>query len=321
FTIHKLNDPKPGSEGRALALGMMDGVHLGHKELIKKAAIYAKENNLILCAMTFAEPPIRWTDPSKKIELITSLEERLWLFKSLGVEEALVFNFAEISKLQPDEYLQEVIKKLLNVKYVSCGENHRFGQKQKGNNELLKKWSEDNKVEVEIVSTIKTSEGKTVSSSLVREFLRAGNLKEASELLGHNYFIYQPLVSGRQIGTELGFPTLNFEYSIAELGRVQLPFGVYAAKVELKTKDGQDQKVLAAVNLGVAPTTNRSEGMPLVEAHLLGGNIEGLVMPSVGELVRVELLGFVRAEKKFESFEELKHQIAKDCKQIIGLNS
>lgn len=344
FSVYNLKENPPSEkenkkDGRALALGMMDGVHLGHKELIKKAAIYAGDNNLTLCAMTFLEPPIKWTDPSKKIELITSLKERFLLFKSLGVEEALVFNFEEVSTLEPEEYLEDVIKKELNVKYLSCGQNHRFGQKQKGNNQFLQQWTKSSGIHLEIVSTVQTEKQITVSSSLVRNSLKTGDLKEASKLLGHDFFIYQPLVTGKKIGTQLGFPTLNFEYNISsskvssgqakedllikdseELTtellncRVQLPFGVYAAKVEI-----QGQKMLAAVNLGIAPTVyhpsiNRPQANPLLEAHLL--SIDDLQLPSVGEFVKVELLEFLRPEKKFSDLSSLKEQIQKDCDKI-----
>jgi len=303
-------DPKRKSRmGRAIALGMFDGVHLGHQALLKDVKTYADEHQLKACAITFREAPIKWTAPQTQIQLITSLEERLLLFQDCGIDEVIVFEFPELVRLEAKHYLHNILKDQLDTRFVTCGINHRFGRKQEGDFKFLSNWANENNVACRVFQPIKDKEDKVVSSSLIRQTLREGRLKEAIALLGYPVLCYQPLQQGQQQGRKLGYPTLNFSYPA---DKVSLPIGVYAAKTELN-----GSWFASAVNLGFAPTARQQMETPILESHIL--DFEPLMMPKVGDWIKIQLIEFIRPEKKFASLEDLKMQIAQDCDLVKRL--
>ncbi|MDJ0625273.1 MAG: riboflavin biosynthesis protein RibF [Candidatus Caenarcaniphilales bacterium] len=292
-------------QARAIALGMMDGVHLGHQKLIESVVEFSHLNNFIPCAMTFREPPIKWISKETKVELITSLEERFELFKRYGIKQVIVFDFEEISKLKAIDYLNTILRAELNCKFIACGENHNFGMQKEGCTKLLNSWAAENNIQLQILQLLTKDNSLKISSSLVRKFLKEGSLKEAAEIMGHNFIVYERLIQGQQLGTKLGFPTLNFQYNPE---KVQLPFGVYAAKMQIKGRFYN-----CAVNLGLAPTANSNRQEPILESHLL--DLDG-DFPSTGQQCLIEMVEFIRPEKKFSTLEELKSRIEKDVNLI-----
>lgn len=310
FEIIQLSSLSPTNKKRALALGMFDGIHKGHQFLLKQVIHKAAQNNLIPCAMTFRESPLKWTNPKSETQLITSLDERLLLFKSFDLAEIIVFDFPALNQLEPEAYLKDILIDKLNCAYLTCGLNHKFGKEKKGNINLLKHFSEQtkNQLEFEVCEPIYSEDQQIISSSQIRELLQNGNIQKANQLLGHCFFIYGCLQTGKQMGTKLGFPTLNFEYNPE---KVKIPIGVYAAYTEINSKN-----YLSAVNIGFAPTLNQNLTLPpIVESHLL--ELPPDLNIKIGEKLKIELIEFIRPEKKFDSLESLKKQIKLDCQNIL----
>ena len=300
---------------RAIALGMFDGLHLGHQSLVKEVVDYSDKNNLIPSAMTFRVPPIHWLSPETEIELLTSLDERLELFKSFGIEQVIIFDFPEISKLEAKDYFNNVLNDLLRAKFLVSGNNHFFGKNKQGNIDLLSIWAIQNGIKYKLIEPIEDANGNLISSSLIRKFLKEAKIREANQISGHNFLIVGELMNGKKLGRKLGFPTLNVKYP---KDKVSLKFGVYGALTEI---DGE--LLLSAANYGIRPTVGVIPE-PLLESHLLfldDEYINKLEKLKEGDKLKVYLIDFIRAERKFNSIEELKAEIQQDCKQIRNVFS
>ncbi len=307
FRITNFDDSKTSALGRAVALGTFDGVHLGHQAILREVTQYATENKLTPCAITFKEAPIRWTSPDTKVELITSLNERLLLLKYYGMKEVIVFDFEQLWKTSPEDYLEQILIKKLQAKFLSCGPNHFFGKDKSGSVSWLKAVSQKHEMTVKEVALIKEASGPTISSSLIRKLLKEGNINEVNKYLGHNFICEGTLEQGRQMGREIGFPTLNLPYPEA---KVQLKRGVYACY----TKIG-NELIPSAVNFGIAPTLRQNQ-TPILESHLLAAPQKEV---TYGDTVIIEFVEFIRPEIKFDSIDSLKKQIADDCEKIQAI--
>ena len=315
FEIIQLTSFKVNNNKRALALGMFDGLHKGHSFLIRELINKAKEKNLIPCATTFKESPLKWTNPSLETQLITSLDERLLLFKELGLSEIIIFDFPALNELEPEVYFKDILLKRLNCAYLTCGLNHTFGKEKKGNIDLLKTYLAElnGQFEFEVCEPIYTENQNIISSSQIRQLLKIGKIKEANQLLGHHFLVYGAVRAGNQIGRKLGFPTLNLAYNPE---KVKIPNGVYAGYTQIQHKN-----YLSAVNIGLAPTINNNlNSAPIIESHLLEPLPEELNL-KIGENLKIELLEFMRPEHKFDSIDNLKKQISLDCQNIRKLKN
>jgi riboflavin kinase / FMN adenylyltransferase len=310
FQIIDLNEIDRKSSGqRALALGMFDGVHLGHKAVIEETIAKAKENNWISAVTTFREPPIKWILPSTQIELISTLTERLQLFKNLGVAQAVVLDFDKISGLSFENYLSEIVEKQLACKFLAFGPNHYFGKNRTGGPQELIDWAHKKEIQTSLVPLSSRQNGKIISSSLIRKLLKDGNISEANSALGHNFLIVEKVILGQNLGQKIGFPTLNFQYPD---NKVQIKLGVYAARLVFKEKSFP-----CALNYGFGPTLKQIE-RPVLECHLLQ-HVEPNELPKLGQDAQIELVEFIRPEKKFASVDDLKKQIATDCQKILEI--
>ena len=287
------NNPTKQFESLSLCLGYFDGVHLGHQSLIRVAREKAKYT---LGLLTFSKPISTFVDNGKNKEVLSSLDDRFKIINRFGVDYYFVLQidkkFTELSDLD----FIEILKKM-NVKEVFVGQDFRYGKKASGTIETLKKYFDVHVVDIENVN------GEKISSSKIAKLLVEGRMKEANDLLGHNYSMVGSLVSGTHIGTKLGFPTLNLKLSDNYL----LPkYGVY------KTICYVDNfPHVSITNIGVKPTVG-DDFKPGVEVHLKDCKEE-----VKGDVITVEFLDFIRSEKKFSSLEELKAQISKDIKEVF----
>ena len=290
-----LNYKRPTDRFDALSicLGYFDGVHLGHQYLIKYARKYAKHT---LGLLTFSKPISTLVDNGKNTHVLTSLDDRFKIISKLGVDYYFVAQIdKEFTELSDMDFI-EMLRKM-NVKEIFVGKDFRYGAKAKGTISTLKDYFDVYDID------IKEVDGEKISAQEIGGLISNGEIEKANDLLGHNYCVTGSLVSGKHIGTTLGFPTLNLKLSDNYI----LPkFGVY------KTICYADNVPhIAITNVGVKPTIG--EGFePGIEVHLK--DFKGEVK---GDVICVEFLKFVRPEMKFSSKEELKAQISKDIKEVF----
>ena len=276
----------------AVALGLFDGVHLGHRAVLRLAA----ESGYLPAVFTF-EPETVCLAKGQSGFIYTA-EEKANLLRKCGIREIYSVSFAEVCGLGGIEFVKDILVEKMNAGFICCGDNFRFGKEAACGAEELKDFGGRYGIRVEIAGDV-VRNGETVSSTAIRKALEAGDVPAAEKLLGHCYTLEKVVSSGAHIGRTIGFPTINQIYAEGQL----VPrFGVYASRVSL---DGTSYP--AVTNIGVKPTVHYS-GAPLAETHIIGfsGDI-------YGETVKTELLDFIRGEKKFSDLNELKAQITRDA--------
>jgi riboflavin kinase / FMN adenylyltransferase len=282
--VTQLPDVEPGSGPRNVAIGTFDGVHLGHREVIRGADT----------VLTFDPHPLAVIHPEATPKLISPLPVKRDLIASLGVAEMVVIPFdRSFSEESAEEFVQDVLIDRLGAASVSVGENFRFGKGARGTSEFLRSYDD---FETRVVPLVEVA-GETVSSSHIRGLIAAGDVAQAAEFLGEPFLFEGEVVSGDRRGRELGVPTANVVPGDAY---VAPGHGVYAAAAE---------GYPTAVNVGVRPTFESGRGL-LVEAHLIG--FEGDLY---GTQLRIAFLERMRGEKRFESVEALVEQMQQDLVQ------
>lgn len=285
--------PTQRFDALSLCLGYFDGVHLGHQSLIKYARKYAKHT---LGLLTFSKPISTLVDNGKNTSVLTSLDDRFKIISKLGVDYYFVAQidkaFTELSDMDFIAMLRK-----MNVKEIFVGKDFRYGAKAKGTISTLKDYFDVYDIE------IKEVDGKKISTQEIKNLIVQGRVKEANDLLGHNYCVSGSLVSGKHIGTTIGYPTLNLKLS----DNYVLPkYGVYKTVCYV-----DNVPHIAITNVGVKPTIG-DNFKPGIEVHLKDFKGE-----AKGDVISVEFLKFIRPEKKFSSIEELKAQIDKDIKEVF----
>jgi riboflavin kinase/FMN adenylyltransferase len=279
--VTQLSDVEPGSGPRDVAIGTFDGVHLGHREVIRGADT----------VLTFDPHPLAVIHPEATPKLISPFAVKRDLIASLGVGEMVIIPFDRgFSEQSAEDFVRDVLIDRLGAARVSVGENFRFGKGARGTAEFLR--SHD-AFETRVVPLVEVA-GETVSSSHIRGLIAAGDVGQAAEFLGEPFLFEGEVVSGDRRGRELGVPTANL---VPEDAYVAPGHGVYAAAA-----NGYP----TAVNVGVRPTFESGRGL-LVEAHLIG--FEGDLY---GQQLRIAFLERMRGEKRFDSVDELVEQMQRD---------
>ena len=281
-----------------IALGCFDGVHTGHREVIKKARMIAEDLSCSSLVWTFDEPPKNYFLPTA-VPLITDREHKNKLIKELGVDVLISVPFTkETAGISAEDFFFKIIKERLKAVHIVCGFDYTFGAKGKGNVSLLKGLCSEHGIGLTVLDPIKIN-GVTVSSSVIREYLTNGDPEGAAELLGRPYDIYSVVIGGQRLARKLGFPTLNQDIP----SRLVIPkHGVYISRVIVgKSK----RNYYGITNVGIRPTVGGTT--VFAETHIL--NYSGDLY---GKLVKVEFLSFIRPEMKFESLEALTAQVKRD---------
>jgi riboflavin kinase/FMN adenylyltransferase len=287
--VTRLPDVERGDE-RSVAVGTFDGVHLGHREVIRGSD----------SVLTFDPHPVSVVAPQHTPKLLTTLERKAELIASLGVEELIVIPFdADFARRSAEDFVNDVLVGALGATRVAIGENFRFGHKAQGDSGLL---SADGRFQT-VVHPLLEVGGEIVSSSHIRGLVLAGELSQANRLLGTPFQLGGEVMHGDERGRELGFPTANLipEDALACPGH-----GVYACLA-----DGRP----AAVSIGVRPTFKTGRG-ELIEAYLL--DFDGDLY---GSTLRIEFLERLRGERRFASRQELVEQMHRDVertREIVG---
>lgn len=284
---------------KALAIGNFDGLHLGHQAILQRLAKVAKEQQLVCSLLTFEPHPREFFAPEKAPARLTSMREKLELFAEHGVAQVYVCHFdAAFAAMKTAEFIEQVLRRSLNVQCVLVGKDFRFGAGRAGGVDDIRHAG----ITVESLPDV-TMEGVRVSSTAVRRALAAGNLAQANLLLGRDYSISGHVVHGDKMGRELGYPTANVQM---QHDRPPLS-GIYAVKLSgLETGDQVAGDRPGVASLGVRPTVKQN-GAPTLEVHLFDFNRE-----IYGQHVRVHFLHKLRDEAKFPDMETLKQQIAAD---------
>jgi riboflavin kinase / FMN adenylyltransferase len=270
---------------RDLAVGEFDGVHLGHREVIRGADT----------VLTFEPHPRTVVAPDSAPKLLTTLEIKADLIAGLGVRELVVIPFdGERMAQTAQEFINQELVERLGARRVSVGENFRFGNKARGDAELLRA---QDAFETRVVRLVEL-EGEIISSTHIRGLVAAGDVATAARFLGAPFHMRGTIAHGDKRGRTLGFPTANL---VPDARLVVPDHGIYACRAQV---DGQT--LVAAVNVGVRPTFKTGRGL-LVEAYLL--DFEGDVY---GQELRLDFLDRLRGERRFESVDELVEQMGRD---------
>ncbi|MGH7265530.1 MAG: bifunctional riboflavin kinase/FAD synthetase [Candidatus Rokuibacteriota bacterium] len=286
-----------------VAQGTFDGIHLGHQAIIRHAVDRARALDAQAVALTFDPHPVAVLHPGEAPPEILSLEDRLAEMAALGPDVGLVIPFTrEFSEMEAETFVRDVLARLLRARELVVGFNHTFGRAARGTPEGLEKLAAPFGIRVHVIPPL-TVGGTVVSSSAIREALRAGDVRRAAELLGRPYALRGPVLRGAERGRGLGFPTANLALS----GPLLLARGVYAARAAW-----DDRAAGAVVNVGVRPTFG--ETTPTVEAHLLDVDLD-----LYGRALTLAFLARIRDEQKFPSVNALRTRITEDVRAARGL--
>jgi len=282
----KLTDPT------ACTIGTFDGIHKGHAKIIERLKSY----NYKSLVVTFDPPPkLIFGDKFKNFCYITDLETKIDILESFNIDYLFIMKFDEnIIKINAERFL-EFLTKNLNCKALIIGYDWKFGYKRKGDIEFLKKYQEIYKYKLEVVNPI-TEDGVRISSSLIRELLKNGQVDKVVKYLGREYYIKGKVTHGNRLGRKIGFPTLNLK----PIENLCLKKGVYAGFVEYRNR-----RYKAVINYGYRPTVDGNK--LLIEAHVLDENLN-----IENEYIKVIFSKFIREERRFKSLDDLINQIKLD---------
>ena len=286
-----------------LALGVFDGVHLGHRAVIDGAVAGAKESGGIAVVVTFEPFPIQVLAPEKAPRrILASLEHKERLLEALGVSYLVVLPFTKEFAEQEAGVFTDALFGIEGLRQVTVGEGWKFGRDRGGTVELLREWGEEKGVAVDAAAPV-MMQGGMISSTRIRQAIRDGNLEAATSMLGRKFSVFGVVAHGRQLGGKIGTPTANIE-----VGDEQLPpDGVYVVKAEV---GGVMRNGVG--NLGMRPTVGAERR--LLEVHLF--DFEGDLY---GKEIEVWFGPYLRGEEKFAGVEELKVQIGKDLERARGM--
>src|SRR5882757_2406129 len=278
------------------AIGNFDGVHMGHRAILKAAIDRARAAGGTAFALTFDPLPAKLLVPARAPQLILHPEDKLELLRLSGIDGVIVINFTlELSKLTPRDFVRDYLLGKIGAREVVVGHSVSFGHQRAGNASVMVELGRECGFDTTVVGPVKLG-GLEVSSTKVREMIHAPDLRGAAKLLGRYHFVRGPVIHGRERGRTIGFPTANIESETECLP----PDGVYATRVVLS--DGAYGSI---TNIGMRPTFG--ETARSIEAHIFNFDRD-----IYGEHVKLDLIERIRPERKFESAEALRNQIALD---------
>lgn len=287
------------------AIGIFDGVHLGHQLLIKKMLAKAKDLHAKSLVITFFPHPAHVLRPDIDFKYLISLKARMQLLERLGVDICLVIPFtSKFSRIPPENFIKSLLVDRLGVKALFVGEDFRFGSKRSGDVALFKAMALEYGYEMDGIKAV-SQDGEIISSTRIRKLVMQGDLKGAKKLLGRDFSCFGMVVKGEGRGKSLGFPTANVNHEKCILP----PVGVYAVKVHYKNKIYP-----AVANLGFRPSFKEKSPEPQLEVHIFDFNKD-----LYGKEIDIIFIKRIRDEKKFASVEDLRLQIYKDAQKARSI--
>ena len=303
--IHQPGDLANGERKACLAIGMFDGVHLGHQQVLRQAIEDSHQHEALSVAVTFDRHPTSVIAPDRAPALLQTRAQRLRAIESLGIDAALVIEFDEAFCRKPGaEFVRELADGFGAIHSICVGANFTFGHRRDGDAKLLRTLGQALGFHVHGLAAV-SLDGQAVSSTRIRAAVRDGRLDDAGQMLGRTFAIEGTVIEGDRRGRELGFPTANLDTD----GLVLPPNGVYAAHVRL----GQEAH-RAVLNIGLRPTLAKPEPTLQVEAHLL--DFDGELY---GQVMEIEFVEQLRDEQRFDSTDELAAQISRDIEHARTL--
>ncbi len=293
--LHNLSDAKLKSES-VITIGVFDGVHLGHQSLFKHLILTAQKNGWHSIVLTFKSHPETIINPKKQLPLLDDINLRVKRIESIGIEIVVALDFTpKLRELNIEDFIL-LLRDQLNMRRLIVGPDFAMGKDRQGNIEKLRLLGSQMDFSVESVPSLILNR-ETVSSSLIRQALNAGNINKVTQLLGR-YFSYNgQVVTGDQRGRSLGFPTANMDIIP---GLALPPDGVYATLAYVNNR-----AFPAVTNIGVRPTFESTKH--LIETHLIDTRKE-----LIDKKLRIDFVEKLRDEQHFGSIEQLKKQIEKD---------
>jgi len=290
--------PRP-AHGLCLALGMFDGVHLGHQHVLRHALAHAATVAGASVALTFDPHPLAVVRPERAPRLLQSLPQRLRAFQGLGLDAALLIPFTpEVAALDGRDFIGRLLGDVGRIRSLSVGDGFLFGRHRSGTVDLLRTLGSAHGFQVHVAPPVALG-GDTVSSSRIRQHLREGRLEEAGELLGRPYSVSGCVIAGDQLGRRIGFPTANLDVRGLELP----PNGVYAVRARRLATHTEHPAVL---NIGTRPTVAATADVRF-EVHL-----PDFDAALYGEELEITPVQRLRDERRFPGPEALRVQIASD---------
>jgi riboflavin kinase/FMN adenylyltransferase len=306
--FHGLNSIPDPLQNTVLAIGVFDGVHLGHQSILKQTAAEAMRRGFTSVVLTFNIHPEQLLAPDRAPLSLTSMANRCELISlySGGIQRVVVANFSgEFASLSPAEFVKEVLIDILKVRHAFVGSDFRFGKGRAGDLNALMEAGKEFGFAVTAVPPINIR-GERISSTVIRRLVAEGNIAAAEEMLGHMFALEGTVVYGKKLGRKLGYPTANIAPSI---GDQLLPAdGIYAGFVRLF--DGRTFRT--AISIGTNPTTD-TDGGRKIEAYIMDHFDENIY----GQRINLEFTQKIRDVIKFNRLEDLKNQIADDVR-VVG---
>lgn len=288
-----------------LAIGVFDGVHLGHQAVISTSAEHARAENGTPVVVTFDPHPEKILRPDKAPHLLTATAHKIALIRALGVRHLLIIPFdKDFAATEPEVFVQQLVQHSKPLSEICVGHEWSFGKHRRGNLQLLQALGAQFHFDVVGIPVV-TVNGGIVSSTTIRRAVEAGDLKKAATMLGREYTILGTVVHGDNLGKKIGFPTANLSAHSEQFP----PNGVYFAEAAL---DGVMYP--GVVNLGYRPTMSNSRSDRILEVYLFDFDRD-----IYGKDLELRFVRYLRPEKKFESVDTLVEQIERDVQQARQL--
>ncbi|HEY55645.1 MAG TPA: bifunctional riboflavin kinase/FAD synthetase [Dehalococcoidia bacterium] len=282
-----------------LTIGVFDGVHLGHRQLIARLTELAREQGYSSGVVTFQQHPQEVLSPKTRLPFLTSLDRRIELLKKEGVDEVIALSFTpELANLKPRQFLEK-LQEHLRMRGLVIGPDFALGQNRQGDTAALRRLGREMGFSLTVVPPV-TIKGQVVSSTTIRKALAEGDVERVQNLIGRPFRLQGKVISGAKRGAGLGFPTANLEISPHQALPAE---GVYVSQAHIN-----NHTYAAMTSIGQRPTFGESQR--LVESYLL--DYQGDLY---GKELAVDIIEHLRGEIKFDSPEQLKKQIAKDVKR------
>ena len=315
----KIGDNKPIVEDQlAVAIGNFDGIHQGHVKLLNECKFQAQQSDLSFGVVTFDPHPRDFFNPKNPSFKLLDSEEKQILLSKLDVKFLIVIEFNEqLKNCNPEYFLSQILKENFNIVKMFAGSNFKFGKNREGSIENTKSFA--NTLGLELVSidlkktsSVKEKVSETISSQKIRMLIQNGQLNLANNMLGRNWCITGKVEKGKQQGREIGFPTANLSLK----NFLKPPLGVYVSRLKIinsKNSDMCNDWLPSISNIGTRPTV--SGDTVNLETHIIDFKENNFDKNLYGKRINVELIEFLRPEKKFNSLSELQKQIEVDTKR------
>ena len=296
----------PAALPSAVAIGVFDGVHRGHRHILSRVCKVAERDGLASTVVTFNPHPAQILRPESAPAMLTNIEQRLELFTEIGLQRAFVLKFdAKMSHMEPENFVSEILLNGIGTRVIVAGSDFHFGLARRGGVDMLKALSRKLSFLVEDIELdVQEGHAEPISSTAIRRALAGGQVAAAAEMLGRAYFIEGEVIMGAQRGRTIGFPTANIPISY---DRAWPADGVYAGWF---TDEG-GTKYQCAINIGRRPTFYEHAEYSVLEAHLLDFDDD-----LYGQQVKVEFGEFVRSERRFKDVDALVQQLKEDIEHI-----